>query len=146
MIHHSLLKNLLRAQTILIQIKKHYCKRIEDIDENNTKIIKSLNEKINILSFENEKLRKIFEEEKKILEEKYKNKSELSEAYIIDNQNDHLIRDLEYQVNTLNSKNIDLEKRVTKLECEKLYLKKKIDALKKNDDALYKENKYKKVI
>ena len=86
MIHHSLLKNLLRAQTILIQIKKHYCKRIEDIDENNTKIIKSLNEKINILSFENEKLRKIFEEEKKILEEKYKNKSELSEAYIIDTQ------------------------------------------------------------
>jgi hypothetical protein len=56
-------------------MKQYYCKRIDDLNENNTKIIKSLNEKINMLSFENEKLRKIYEEERKILEEKFQNKS-----------------------------------------------------------------------
>ena len=94
-----------------------------------------------MLSFENEKLRKIYEEERKILEEKFQNKSKLSKEYIIDTQSDHLIRDLEYQINRLNSKNINLGKKVTELEYEKLDLKKNIDALKKNDDALSKENK-----
>lgn len=122
-------------------MKQYYCKRIDDLNENNIKIIKSLNEKINMLSFENEKLRKIYEEERKILEEKFQNKSKLSKEYIIDTQSDHLIRDLEYQVNILNSKNINLGKKVTELEYEKLDLKKNIDALKKNDDALSKENK-----
>ena len=56
-------------------MKQYYCKRIDDLNENNIKIIKSLNEKINMLSFENEKLRKIYEEERKILEEKFQNKS-----------------------------------------------------------------------
>ena len=74
-IHHSLLNYLLSSQTILIQMKQYYCKRIDDLNENNIKIIKSLNEKINMLSFENEKLRKIYEEERKILEEKFQNKS-----------------------------------------------------------------------
>ena len=94
-----------------------------------------------MLSFENEKLRKIYEEERKILEEKFQNKSKLSKEYIIDTQSDHLIRDLEYQINRLNSKNINLGKKVTELEYEKLDLKKNIDALKKSDDALSKENK-----
>ena len=130
-IHHSLLNYLLSSQTILIQMKQYYCKRIDDLNKNNSKIIKSLNEKINMLSFENEKLRKIYEEERKILEEKFQNKSKLSKEYIIDTQSDHLIRDLEYQVNRLNSKNINLGKKVTELEYEKLDLKKNIDALKK---------------
>ena len=131
-IHHSLLLNyFLISQIILIQMKQYYCKRIDDLNENNTKIIKSLNEKINMLSFENEKLRKIYEEERKILEEKFQNKSKLSKEYIIDTQSDHLIRDLEYQVNRLNSKNINLGKKVTELEYEKLDLKKNINALKK---------------
>ena len=138
MIHHSLVNYLLSSLTILIQIKKHYCKRIDDINENNA-IIKSLNEKINVLSLENEKLRKTYEEERKILEEKYK--SELSEAYIIGTQSDHLIRDLEEQVGKLNFKNIALEKKVTELGSEKLDLKKDINSLKKKDDALSKENK-----
>jgi len=33
MIHHSLLNYLLNSQIILMQIKKHYCKRINDIEK-----------------------------------------------------------------------------------------------------------------
>ena len=63
--------------------------------------------------------------------EKFQNKTKLSKEYIIDIQSEHLIRDLEYQINRLNSKNINLGKKVTELEYEKLDLKKNIDALNK---------------
>ena len=63
--------------------------------------------------------------------EKFQNKTKLSKEYIIDIQSEHLIRDLEYQINRLNSKNINLGKKVTELEYEKLDLKKNINALKK---------------
>lgn len=64
MIHHSLLNYLLSSQAILIQIKQYYCKRINDFVDNE-KTIKSLNEKINILSFENEKLKKFMKKKEK---------------------------------------------------------------------------------
>jgi len=138
MIHHSLLNYLLSSQAILIHIKQCYCKRIYD-SEDNEKTIKSLKEKINILSFENERLKKIYEEERKILEEKNKNKS-FQVSYLLGTQSDHLIRELEKQLSETISKNINLEGRVTQLESEKLALKKNIEDLKIKDESLYKEN------
>ena len=67
LIHHLLLNYLFSSQSILIELRKQYCKGLDNIDENNKKIINSLDDKINKLSFENEKLRKTFEENRKIL-------------------------------------------------------------------------------
>ena len=147
--YEKLIKDLEKAKDNLIQDKKIYCERFDELKETNTKLnneINSLNKEKELLNEENNKLKEQINELKNNSENINKTNKEQIENINIENDNkiNILKEEIDKLKNEINDKDSELIESKTKIEELKNYMKDAKIALKTHEKNIQKINEIEK--